>query len=250
MLDHFRKLGEKWLTPAAERLAPGGADRLTWGSLVAAGAAGVCFTWASRDSAYFLILGAALVLANALLDALDGIVARRTGSASPAGDFLDHALDRYADFFLIGGLAASGFGDYRWGFFAVTGVFLTSYMATQAAAVGLKRDYGGFLGRADRLLLLTLVPLVQAALVYADLPTSFRFGDPAGPPGALVSITLVEALLIFFALFGHATALQRFVRARLALLAREGGLGGPAAERAPAEGRDPEPPTSSVKKAR
>lgn len=242
MLDRFRTVGEAWLNPLADRLAPAGADRLTWASLVAAAAAGVCFTWAEPRAAYFLVIGALFVLSNAVLDALDGIVSRKTGSASPAGDFLDHALDRYADLFIIGGLAASGFGDFRWGFFAVTGVFLTSYMGTQAAAVGLKRDYGGLLGRADRLLLLTLVPLVQAALVYTGLPSGLTVPVPGrgpGNPGEL--FTLVDLLLLLFALLGHATALQRFVRGRFALLDREGKLGPPKAPPAPAG-----PPTSQT----
>lgn len=229
VLDSYRGRGQSVLEPIARRLAPGGADRLTWASLVAAGAAGVCYTWASPASPGFLVLGALFVLANGLFDALDGMVARLTGSASPAGDFLDHALDRYADLFIIGGLAASAFGGYTWGFFAITGVFLTSYMGTQAAAVGLHRDYGGLLGRADRLVLLSLVPLMQAVFVAAGLPVAFAVPRLFGPSGAVIGVTLIEALLFLFALLGHLTALQRFVRARFALLAREGKLEGPSA---------------------
>jgi archaetidylinositol phosphate synthase len=219
VLDNARGLGERLLGPLADRLAPGGADRLTWASLAAAAAAGISFTYATPQAPYFLIAGSLLVLLNALLDALDGMVARRNKSASPAGDFLDHSIDRYCDLFIIGGLAASAFGDFRWGFFAITGVLLTSYIATQAAAVGLKRDYGGLLGRADRLALLVAVPILHASLVLANINSTWTvqlpWRSPSGPPEAVNPTT---ALLILFALLGHITALQRFVRARRAIV--------------------------------
>ncbi len=219
MLDGYRSVGERWLAPLADRLAKGGADRLTWASLVCAGAAGVCYTRASPEAPLFLVLGALFVLANALLDALDGMVARKTLTASKAGDFLDHALDRYADLFIIGGLAASAFGGFTWGFYAVTGVFLTSYMGTQGAAVGLKRDYKGVLGRADRLILLTLVPLLAAVFVLAGLPSAFALPGGLDAYGLPSAVTLIQGLLGAFALLGHATAVQRFRRARAALAA-------------------------------
>jgi archaetidylinositol phosphate synthase len=224
VLDSARGFGDRLLGPLADRLAPGGADRLTWASLAAAGGAGISFTYATRDHPNFLILGSLLVLLNALLDALDGMVARRNKSASPAGDFLDHSIDRYCDFFIIGGLAASSFGDYRWGFFAITGVLLTSYIATQAAAVGLRRDYGGLLGRADRLALLVAVPIVQAAFVLANLDYTWNIELPwrgtTGPPEV---VNPIIALLMLFAILGHITALQRFIRARRALVLAQSG---------------------------
>ncbi len=219
MLDDYRSVGERWLAPLADRLAKGGADRLTWASLVCAGAAGVCYTRASPEAPLFLVLGALFVLGNALLDALDGMVARRNGTAGKAGDFLDHALDRYADLFIIGGLAASAFGGFTWGFYAVTGVFLTSYMGTQAAAVGLRRDYKGVLGRADRLILLTLVPLLSAVVVFAGVPSALRLPGGLDAYGLPSTITLIQGLLGVFAVLGHATAVQRFRRARAALAA-------------------------------
>lgn len=222
VLDSQRSRMQTAFAPWAAKLAPGGADRLTWISLVLAAFAGLAFTAADPSTAWLLVVGALLVIVSALFDALDGMVARLNKSASPAGDFLDHALDRYADLFIIGGLAASAFGNFRWGFFALTGVFLTSYMATQAAAVGLRRDYGGLLGRADRLVLLTLVPLIQAALVFANVQWLWVVELPWRPSGVRFEyITPIVGLLIAFAVLGHLTALQRFVRARGALLRGE-----------------------------
>ena len=71
---------------------------------------------------------------------------------------------------------------------------MTSYLGTQAQAVGLDRVYGGLVGRADRL---ALIGLVGAAAAFF-------------PTDALYGFTLVGLLLAFFAVVGHVTALQRF----------------------------------------
>jgi archaetidylinositol phosphate synthase len=139
------------------------------------------------------------VLLNGVLDVLDGSLARELGTTSEAGDLLDHVIDRYADIALIVGLAA-GVEEYALGLAAVTGVLMTSYLGTQAQAVGLDRVYGGLLGRADRL---ALVGTVGVATALA--------------PDPVRGLTLVGWLLVVFAVLGHLTALQRFSRCRRAL---------------------------------
>ncbi|WP_232688554.1 CDP-alcohol phosphatidyltransferase family protein [Halobacterium zhouii] len=139
-------------------------------------------------------VGALCVFLNGWLDLLDGALARELGTDSEAGDLLDHVLDRYADVVVVAGLAA-GIGRYDLGLAAVTGVLLTSYLGTQAQAVGLDRVYGGLLGRADRL---ALVGITAAAA--AVTPT-------------ISGVSLVALLLGLFAVVGHLTALQRFVSA-------------------------------------
>ena len=165
-------------------------------ALAAAGTGGVAFGLGQP------IWGVVCVLLNAFFDAIDGAVARVSGIASPAGDYLDHVFDRYADIFLITGIFA--WGTVAWtravpawaiGIFALTGVIMSSYLGTQAQAVGLKRNYGGILGRADRLLLLIVFGAVEA--VY---PAPLILGLPA-----------LGWLLVIFGLFGHITAVQRFV---------------------------------------
>ena len=155
--------------------------------VVAVAAAGGFY--AATTTAY--VAGAFLVALSGLLDGVDGQLARRTGTASERGDMLDHTLDRYSDLTLIAGIAA-GTGAWLFGFFAATGVFLTSYMGTQAQAVGAGRDYGGLLGRADRMALIILGALVQPFVPLVE------------------GRTALEWLLVVFAVVGNVTALQRF----------------------------------------
>lgn len=155
--------------------------------LVAVAAAGSFYV--ATTAAY--IAGAFLVALSGLLDGVDGQLARRTGTESEQGDMLDHTLDRYSDLALIVGVSA-GLGAWAFGLFAVTGVFLTSYMGTQAQAVGAGRDYGGMLGRADRMVLLVVVALAQPFVPIVEGRTALSW------------------LLLFYGVVGNVTALQRF----------------------------------------
>ncbi len=160
--------------------------------------AGAAFTLAGRWPLLYLA-GAFCVFLNGSLDVLDGELARRLGTASAFGDLLDHVLDRYADIAVIAGLAA-GVSQYALGLAAVTGVLMTSYLGTQAQAVGLDRVYGGLVGRADRLVLIAATATVAA---FID--------------GSLYGLTPVGWLLALFSVVGHLTALQRFYHALLDL---------------------------------
>ncbi len=158
--------------------------------------AGLFFTW---EPEHFLLLAAAMVGMNGLLDALDGKVARLAAKESKRGDFVDHVIDRYADVFILAGIALSPYCSIFTGLFAVIGVMLASYMGTQAQALGLRREYRGILGRADRLVLLIIVPIVQYALVSLDVSEATD----------LLGYSLIGWMMIWFGLAGNVTALQR-----------------------------------------
>lgn len=158
-------------------------------AVVAAGAFYVAPTTGYAAVAY--ATASLLVALSGLLDGVDGQLARRTGTASAQGDMLDHTLDRYSDLALVAGVAG-GVGAWAVGFFAVTGVFLTSYMGTQAQAVGAGRDYGGLLGRADRMALIILGGVLQPFIPLVE------------------GRTALEWLLVVFGVVGNVTAVQRF----------------------------------------
>lgn len=192
-LERFRPYLDSVLDPVV-----GGCVRLgltphivsVLGFVVALGAAGIFV--AAGDNAILYVLGAVLVAISGILDVVDGALARKMAIASDAGDILDHTLDRYADIVLIGGLAV-GIDQVLLGFLAVTGVLMTSYLGTQAQAVGYGRLYAGLLGRSDRLVLIGVAAVAMAV-----------------EPGVLYTFTIVGWLLVVFAIVGHVTAVQRF----------------------------------------
>ena len=158
--------------------------------------AGVFFT---LEPAEYLLLGAIMVGANGLLDALDGKVARFKPTESKRGDFVDHVIDRYADVFILAGIALGAHCSVFVGLFAIIGVMLASYMGTQAQALGLRREYRGILGRADRLALLIIVPIIQYILMALEV----------GIAEDLLGYSLIGWMMLYFGIAGNVTAVQR-----------------------------------------
>lgn len=200
VLERFRGGWQRAMTPFARAALAAGLspNAVTVLSLVFAVAAGVCFWRASPAAPWLLVVGAVFASLNAIADAVDGRMARLAGRESKMGDYLDHVVDRYSDLALILGLAFSPYGDLRIGVFALVGTFMTSYLGTQSQALGLGRNYAGFLGRADRVVLILAIPFIEGALTLLGLLPALPF-------------TLVVALLAYLAVVGNLTALQRFV---------------------------------------
>jgi len=188
-LDQYRSHAKVYFDPLVAiaircRLTP---NVFTVAALLASAAAGVLF---------FLRLelwGIVAVALNAFCDAMDGAVAREMKAQSKRGDFLDHAVDRYADIFIITGIFAGGMVPWQIGVFALTGVLMASYLGTQAQAVGVGRYYGGLLGRADRLVLIMAVGIIDLLV-----------------PMSWYGLSWFGWLFILFGIFGHITAFQRF----------------------------------------
>jgi phosphatidylglycerophosphate synthase len=174
-------------------------DALSWAAFVLAVAAGLMLYFG--EPPILVLMAFVFISGNALFDALDGKLARIAGTASRRGDFLDHVLDRYADVFIIGGVMLGPLSDDLLGLLALLGVIFTSYMGTQAQAVGVGRDYGGIAGRADRLAILMVATLLQFILMALG---GMRIGvEP------YFSLTILEYAMVIFAVAGHVTALQR-----------------------------------------
>jgi len=200
VLDTTRHTMDPLLAALAKPFRSWPPDILTAIALIFALAAGALFYLSSPQNelqSSLLLLAALCILLNGLFDAIDGKVAKLSHQTTARGDFLDHALDRYADVFIIGGLALSPWCRPSIGLLAIIGVLLTSYMGTQAQAVGCKRDYSGLLGRADRIALLIIFPILQ----HAFLTTSYTLP---------YQLTVLEIAMILFAIVGNITALQRF----------------------------------------
>ena len=199
VLDGQRKRADFALMPVAKRLINVNPNMISWVGLILAFVSGLLF-YLSWEYNYLLIVGAVVVLVSGYFDALDGKVAKLAGKTSPKGDYLDHVFDRYADVFMIGGVAISAWCNPYIGLLALVGVLLTSYMGTQAQAVGAPRLYAGLLGRADRVVLSTLFPIIQFVMIGLGYTTFDLFG---------YTFTWMEVMMIWFAVVGNLTAVQR-----------------------------------------
>ena len=169
-----RRLALAFLAPTARALASAGvsANAVTGGSLVAGAAAGVCLA-----GGYF-VAGAALATVASLGDAVDGLVARETQTASPGGALFDASVDRYEELFVLGGLAfyfraeASG-AVLVTALFAILGSFMVSYGSAKAEALRVPVP-GGIMRRTERAVLtcagLALVPVAGLFVRGLGLP--------------------------------------------------------------------------------
>jgi archaetidylinositol phosphate synthase len=188
-LDQYRSHAKVYFDPLVAvaikcRLTP---NFFTIAALLASAAAGVLFFLRME------LWGIIAVALNAFCDAMDGAVAREMKIQSKRGDFLDHAVDRYADIFIITGIFAGGLVPWQIGVFALTGVLMSSYLGTQAQAVGVGRYYGGILGRADRLVMIMVVGFIDLLV-----------------PMSWYGLSWLGWMLVLFGIFGHITAFQRF----------------------------------------
>lgn len=144
-------------------------DMVTAFSLVPALAAGIAVS-----QGWF---GLACVLATfaSLGDAVDGLLARRRGSASDAGEAFDAVVDRYVEFFFIGGLVMhyrSSLPLCLLSLLALFGAFMVSYSTAKAEALDVPPPRGS-MRRAERAIYL----LFAAGLT----PFAGRFVEPNGP---------------------------------------------------------------------
>ena len=172
------------------------AAAVTWGSLFFGALAAV-----SVACGHFGI-GALLACAAALGDSLDGMVARRTGTASEAGELLDASADRYSESFVLSGIAFA-FRErpplLLLTLAAIAGSWMVSYATAKAEALRVEAPRGT-MRRPERALC-----LVAGAALTAWLAPYLARLDPSG---AFECAPLVLAL-VTVAGMANATALHR-----------------------------------------
>jgi CDP-diacylglycerol--glycerol-3-phosphate 3-phosphatidyltransferase len=165
----------------------------------------------------------AMVIAS-LGDALDGLVARRSGSSSVAGALLDASGDRYQEFFFLGGLAVffrESVGALVLTLLALVGSFMVSYGSAKAEALGVPVP-PGVMRRAERAACLCTGAVFTPAFAW--------FARRSGLAAWCDPLPLLASLALI-AVVANASAVRR-----LHSLARNSSPASPVARR---EGRPP-----------
>lgn len=149
-------------TPIARQLVADGvsANTVTGAALIFGAAGGMAF------AAGHFGIGAWFAASSALCAALDGVVARLSGTASTAGETLDTSVDRYTEFFLLAGLGLY-FRTNAWMLaivlLALQGAFMVSYVETRAtsASIAVARRW---MAQPDRATLLIVGAVLSAVM--------------------------------------------------------------------------------------
>ena len=134
----------------------------------------------------------------ALFDALDGIVARKTGTASNSGEVLDASVDRYVEFFFFAGLILyyqGSTGLVLLTLAAFLGSFMVSYSTAKAEALNVVPPRGS-MRRPERALYLSLGALLSP-ISFQLFPADHGYAFPM-----IFSLALVGLL-------ANGSALQR-----------------------------------------
>jgi CDP-diacylglycerol--glycerol-3-phosphate 3-phosphatidyltransferase len=130
--------------------------------------------------------GAILILVGGIFDLIDGVIARRHGTATAFGAFLDSTLDRLADMAILLGIMLHYAGRGDAGTVLLAGVALIASVLTSYAKARAEQFVssfeGGLLERGERLFILGVGAvsgyLVAALWILAVLGTAtvgYRF---------------------------------------------------------------------------
>ncbi|AKT40395.1 CDP-alcohol phosphatidyltransferase family protein [Chondromyces crocatus] len=181
-------------------------------------------------------LAAAILIAGAVLDALDGMVARARACASPAGAVLDSCVDRVSDAAPLAGLALY----YRETLPALTITLIAIVASSLVSYARAKADIyrltlpNGLMRRHERLVYLI------AALIVGPLWPTLAITGPLPYPVILGVVALIGGV----SLIAGSTLVHR-TRVALAPLARGAavtpGIPGPSPDPQPLPGPDPVP---------
>jgi CDP-diacylglycerol--glycerol-3-phosphate 3-phosphatidyltransferase len=204
-------------------------NQISWASLFFGIVAGTSLAFGHFGSA------AVFATISALLDSLDGMVARMTGVASDAGEVLDAAADRYVEFFFLAGLAVY----YReipalliLALVALIGSFMVSYSTAKAEALHVTPPKGN-MRRPERALYLILgaaLSPVTIPIFEEDRVFTIAIGHPM-----VFAIALV-AVMSNLSAIERLYAIAKEMRVREAKAARDKMI---AAAEAGAEGESP-----------
>ena len=115
-------------------------------------------TWSINLSR--LTIAGLLLLLSGFLDAIDGVLARKTGQISKFGGFFDSVSDRYSDAIELSGVIIGGLCNPIIGLAALIGSMMVSYARARAEAERVNMAGIGLAERAERMIFLALCSFV------------------------------------------------------------------------------------------
>jgi CDP-diacylglycerol--glycerol-3-phosphate 3-phosphatidyltransferase len=181
-------------------------NQISWASLVFGFFAGCALAYGHFG------YGAILSVVASFLDLLDGMVARKTGKSSDAGEVLDASIDRYVEFFFLGGLIIyyhQVCSLLVLTLAALMGSYMVSYSTAKAEALDVEPPPGS-MRRPERATYLILGAVVSNFTL--DFEPRYFSGLRAGLPMVFALVLVASVSNISAVLRLRATA--RAIRAR------------------------------------
>ncbi|MHA1399345.1 MAG: CDP-alcohol phosphatidyltransferase family protein [Candidatus Heimdallarchaeaceae archaeon] len=145
-----------------------------------------------------------LLLCGAVMDFLDGGVARYRGIATKQGGFLDSIIDRISDFAIFGGVALSIHVDLVTGIIMVTSTLLISYIRAKGESIGIEKMAVGLMERSERLLFLFILMVISLFIPSFKDDPFFTIGTFTHGTYFTIGYMILTGLCVI-------TVIQRFV---------------------------------------
>jgi CDP-diacylglycerol--glycerol-3-phosphate 3-phosphatidyltransferase len=146
-------------------------DVLTCGAVGLCILAGAALTFAGSAPVLLFITPPAVLL-RLTFNLLDGMLAREIEVAGPWGEIKNEFGDRVADAAVFVGIGIGGYASPHLALLTMVIILLTPYLGLLSKAVGGSREYGGIMGKPDRML--TLAIFVLYPVLTGDLE-SFNY---------------------------------------------------------------------------
>jgi len=130
----------------------------------------LCYLFVALTKPFlFSIMLPLLFILSALMDAIDGVIARIGNKKTKKGAFLDSVTDRIVDSIYVVSLYFLGILTIEESFALLVGNLMISYTRARAEALGLSLAAIGFAERAER----TLITLVILIAYIVQVPLLF-----------------------------------------------------------------------------
>jgi phosphatidylglycerophosphate synthase len=129
------------------------ANAVSYSSILASAAAGVCF-WQAKPLPALLIPAVGFCYIRLWLNMLDGMVALASHTASRTGEIANELPDRISDVLIFVGVAHSELCHPLGGYWVAILALLVAYVGTLGQAVGVQREFSGIMAKPWRIVAL------------------------------------------------------------------------------------------------
>lgn len=177
---------------------------VSYASIVASAGAGLCF-WQALTVPALLILGVLFCYVRLWCNMLDGMVALASGKASPSGEIVNELPDRISDILIFVGVAHSGLCHPLGGYWVAIFALLTAYVGTLGQAVGVQREFSGWMAKPWRMVVLHVGAWVTLGFIW--------WGDGQIRYGGLTILDWTNLVIIAGCVQTIAIRLVRILRA-------------------------------------
>ncbi len=141
------------------------ANAVSYSSIAASVAAGMCF-WQAESAPVLLIAAAGFCYLRLWLNMLDGMVALAARTASKAGEIANELPDRISDIIIFVGVAHSNLCHPLSGYWAAIFALLVAYVGTLGQAVGVQREFSGWMAKPWRMVALHVGAWLTLGLLW------------------------------------------------------------------------------------